>query len=468
LTVQNLKKNTFGIRLSEVVSPAHPVRNVQSLKGRERELESISRSLFAEGRHIFIYGDRGVGKSSLAATAANEYLAGRALPIFVSGSVNDTFKTIVANIVYQAIGRSRTQTVKKNKSAAFEWKFKFGSSTEVSPLDIAGQIVSVGDAVELLKQVASSHSERPIVVLDEFDTIGEQDERSKFAAMLKQLGDQSVNLKFIFTGIGRTLDELLGAHQSAYRQLDTVELLRLGWDARREIVDIAAAAFGLTVDNSVNWRIATVSDGFPYYIHLLTEKMLWEAFADEDNVSVVDFKHFHPGLRTAIESINAELRKPYEMAVSHRSQEFEDVVWSTADGEELYRSLADLHQSYKMVLRKRQDRPELDRKKYTETIRKLKGKLYGEILSPVTGRQGWYTYREKMLRGYVRRQAEANRVELSGERAATRQRMHGPGNARTGFNGPSFPPGVNVNEERTYEDRGDGGKQLRVVKKPGG
>jgi len=55
---------------------------------------------------------------------------------------------------------------------------KFGSSTEISSLDIAGQIVSVGDAVELLKQVASAHSERPIAVLDEFDTIGDPGERS--------------------------------------------------------------------------------------------------------------------------------------------------------------------------------------------------------------------------------------------------------------------------------------------------
>jgi hypothetical protein len=155
-------------------------------------------------------------------------------------------------------------------------------------LDVAAQIQSVGDAIELLKQVAAAHSEKPIAVLDEFDTIRDSSERNKFAGLIKQLGDQSVNLKFIFTGVGRTLDELLGAHPSAYRQLDTIELPRLGWEARRKIVDTAAEAFGLAADNDVNWRIASVSDGFPYYVHLIAEKMLWEAFAEPDTANALE------------------------------------------------------------------------------------------------------------------------------------------------------------------------------------
>jgi hypothetical protein len=133
---------------------------------------------------------------------------------------------------------------------------------------------------------------------------------------------------------------------------------------------------------------------------------------------VLGWDHYHLGLRIAIESINAELKRPYEMAVSHRAEEFEDVVWSTADGEQLFRPLDDLYQSYKLVLRKRLDRPELDRKKYSETVRKLRATAFGEILSPLANRPGWYTYKEQMLRGYVRMQADANGVELSGEREA--------------------------------------------------
>lgn len=436
-------KHDFGKKLSEVVSPSHPIRSIEYLKGREQELETIERALFANGRHVFIYGDRGVGKSSLAATAAYQYQSAESDPIFVSGSVDDTFKTIVANIANNALGRSRVESIKKQENMGIEWRgLKWGAGIEISTIDIATQIQSIGDAAELLKQVAMQHSEKPIVVLDEFDTIADQNERSKFAALLKQLGDQSVELKFIFTGVGSSLEELLGAHQSAYRQLETVELPRLGWEARREIVVRAAEAFGLSVDDNINWRIAAVSDGYPYYVHLITEKMLWEAFVDEKNVDTLNSSHYQLGLRTAIQSISAELKKPYDQAVNFREQDYENVVWSTADGDDLFRSTGDMYEAYQVIIDKRKDGNGLDRAKYSEYLRRLKEKSYGGILVQVRGRKGWYAYSEKMLRGYVRMQAEANGIQLAGEKIAPRQKMHVPGNARTGYRGSSIPRGV--------------------------
>lgn len=138
------------------------------------------------------------------------------------------------------------------------------------------------------------------------------------------------------------MEELIGAHQSAYRQLETVELPRLGWEARREIVVRAAEHFGINVDDNINWRIAAVSDGYPYYVHLITEKMLWEAFIDERPVETLDSSHYQLGIRAAIHSISVELKKPYAEAVSYRPQDYENVVWSTADGDDLFRSLKDM------------------------------------------------------------------------------------------------------------------------------
>jgi len=442
MAISGYTKGEFSKKLGAVVSASHPVQSFQRLKGRERDLAEIEKALYAPGRHVFIFGDRGVGKSSLAATAAYVYQSPDATPLFVSGSVDDTFKTVIANIVYQALRRPRTENKKSTRSAGFEWRgIKLGASTEVSWPDIAAQIHSVGDAAELLKEIALIHSENPIVVIDEFDTIKAGEERGKFASLLKLMGDQSVHLKFIFTGIGQSLDELLGAHQSAHRQLLTHELPRLGWDGRREIVTAAVNEFGLSIDNDVNWRIAAVSDGYPYYVHLITEHMLWAAFFDSDTVTEVGWDHFHEGLRNAVQSINAELRKPYEKAVLHREAEFEDLVWSTADAEDLTRSLGDMYASYKVITGKRGVLHPVDRDRYSSLLRKLKQPNYGGLLQQETARIGWYTYREKMLRGYVRMQAEANGLPLNGEREAPKQTMH-VSNARHGYHGPALPSGV--------------------------
>ena len=70
MAIHGYTKDEFGEKLATVVNAATPIRSIQHLKGRQQQLQEIERALYAPGRHIFIYGDRGVGKSSLAATAA--------------------------------------------------------------------------------------------------------------------------------------------------------------------------------------------------------------------------------------------------------------------------------------------------------------------------------------------------------------------------------------------------------------
>ena len=451
MAIQSLDRTEFGARINKVLSPAQPVRSIENLKGRDRELYLIEQALYADGRHVFVYGDRGVGKSSLAATAAFQYQSVDASPIFVGGSEDDTFKSIVANIANKALGRSRTESVKQTRSLGLEWRgIKWSDGQEVTPVEIVSRIQSIGDAAELLREVAVLHSKKPIIVIDEFDTIADEQERNKFAHLLKHLGDQGTDIKIIFTGVSKSLDAMIGAHQSAHRQLAQINLPRLPWEARREIVENAANAFELSIDNNVNWRIAIVSDGYPFYVHLITECMLWEAFNETAQPAELSWVHYHAGLRTAIESINAQLKQPYEKAVTHRDQEYEDVVWSTADGENLDRNLNDMYESYRMIARKRSRSEVLERPRYVDFVRRLKQVPYGHILTPVTKRPGWYTYTERMLRGYVRMQAEINDVELSGEREAPRQQMH-IANVRTGTHGPSIPKGVRQNKRLSGE-----------------
>ena len=455
MTIESIQDETSFInKLKETVSPTFPIRTVELLKGRENELETVRRALLMPGRHAFIYGDRGVGKSSLAHTAANLYQSSDGAPITVSGSADGTFNSIIANIAYDALNRSRVEHVsKQTRGLSFSWRgLSWSGSQEVAPVDIVEHLRTIGDAVGLLAEIGKLHSRDPIIILDEFDTIKDVNERNKFASLIKMIGDQEVPIKFVFTGVGSSLDDLLGAHQSAYRQLTTVELGRLGWDGRREIALKAAHAFGLDLDNNIAWRIAMVSDGFPYYVHLIMEKMLWEAFTADEPVETLGQTHYLAGLAVAIGEITAELRKPYEKAVLYRDSEYEAVVWATADGEDLQRDSGSMYASYEVVCTKRKEEAVLSRQRFGDRLRQLRNTSYGSILKSMEKRPGWFTYNEKMLRGYVRMQAEANGVELAGERAAPRQHIHVPTNARSGYRGSSVPKGIKFRAEKRIED----------------
>lgn len=72
MAIEGYDFDKFIEKLKTVLFTAQPVRSIEHLYGRNNELNRINKALVMPGRHIFIYGDRGVGKSSLAATAANQ------------------------------------------------------------------------------------------------------------------------------------------------------------------------------------------------------------------------------------------------------------------------------------------------------------------------------------------------------------------------------------------------------------
>jgi len=454
MAIPGYDRQRFAAQLNAVVSPAQPIHSIEHLFGRTSELDRIEKALFAPGRHVFIYGDRGVGKSSLAATAANLYQSSDADYIDVSCSPDATFSGVIANVAFQALNASRLTRTQTRDTAGVRLRYlNLERASETSLQDLYTEIHNLIDAVEVLREVAAIHSQSPIVVVDEFDRMASAQERAKFADLLKHLGDKRIPLKFIFTGIAKTLDELLGAHQSAIRQLETIELPKLNWNARWNILLDAARAFSINVDRNLYVRVAAVSDGYPYYVHLITEKILWRVFEDPQETDAITWEHYHAALQDAIHSISAELKRPYEMAIMQRSGDYEEVLWSTADSEWLQRYLKDMYSSYLYIMRQGTKTP-LDYEKYSSRIRNLRKPACGSILVS-ENKQGLYSYREKMLRGYVRMQAEAHGIELIGEQSAPseKQVMRVPARASSGYFQSTIPPGVHFDRQRKHDGK---------------
>jgi uncharacterized protein len=87
--------------LSENLTPSDSIKTPERLFGREKTLTTIDRAFSSPGRQIFIYGDRGVGKTSLALTTAYLHTGVENLPIYaMCGKTNNFAQTI------QAIGNA--------------------------------------------------------------------------------------------------------------------------------------------------------------------------------------------------------------------------------------------------------------------------------------------------------------------------------------------------------------------------
>ena len=95
MTIRGIDQSRFGEILKQHISPSDPIDTFEHLVGRARQREMIEEALTLPGRHIFIYGDRGAGKTSLALTAAYEHNPSSSAPAYVACGSTTTFQTII-------------------------------------------------------------------------------------------------------------------------------------------------------------------------------------------------------------------------------------------------------------------------------------------------------------------------------------------------------------------------------------
>lgn len=419
MTIKDMDEDSFRAILKSNLTPSRAITSPQHLRGRERMLMQISRAFNSPGKHIFIYGDRGVGKTSLAQTAASIHQSSDAEPILVSCS-GASFLSTVRDAIKQSlpVGDSIFQKKVEQKLKAGVGGFGYDMSRTITsgvipPLD------SVNDAVQVLRFVTEFQSREPIIIFDEFDQLPSAAERKICADLIKQVSERA-NIRFIICGIGSSLEKLIGTHLSAERYLSPIPLERLTHDARWEIIQSAAKAVGVEIAYPYQIRIGQISDGFPSYIHLMTEKILWNMFDDPKPVGTCSREHFRAGVHEAVEETVTTSKSIYDKATQKHSDDYQEVLWALADDHVLRRQTTAVYeQSYQRIMSERPGRKKLTKEQFSGRLNNLKTSSHGEII--VGTGAGWYEFRENIVRGYVRLRAENEGVTIGIEAPANSQ-----------------------------------------------
>ncbi|HYD14157.1 MAG TPA: ATP-binding protein [Allosphingosinicella sp.] len=426
MSIADLSEAEFVSILQRHLSPSSPINELQLLKGRADQVEQIRRAFHSPGRQVFIHGDRGVGKSSLAITMGN-YLCGDARrPVQVACN-GQTFFSLIRDIGNQLLNFTPASPSRLSRGSVGVQSFGISATLE-SQLQTRAvpELSSLNEALSVIRYCADLSFEEPVIIVDEFDKISGPEDREMFADFIKQLGDQRVPVKVFFTGIGQSLDGLLADHHSCYRYLASVHLKPLPWQGRLDIIDDAAFALGIEVDPASRFRIGALSDGFPHYIHLVCEKLFWRAFDDESQVKATTPDMYIDAVHDAVRDIEPTLEKLYEEATQKYNDDYQSVLWAVADHHEFKRRSVDIYTSYCDIMAQKGSEP-LDRTKFNARMAYLKQPSHGEIL--IGSRQGWYELREPILRGYIRLRAEAEGIELAQDHpqqeGARRLRLYG-------------------------------------------
>jgi uncharacterized protein len=409
----NIPEDRFTQILKEFLSASRPVSHHEHLMGRSDMLKRIERAFGSDGRHIFIHGDRGVGKTSLARAAGLFHQPAELGLLTVQCEPSATGYSIMRDIALKILPTNQAlakKTIKEKLSFGIPG-LSYEKANELADGSVP-IITSMNEALVVVSKLASSYKSPPVIIIDEFDQISEIEARRTVANFFKAVSDQEVPLRFIICGIGDSLDAMIGEHMSTGRLLAPLKLEPISVTARGEIILAAAKEMGVKIDRETLIRSATISDGFPYYVHLIGEHLFWQMYDDEQDVLISTPHHFDAALKAASEMAEPNLKHTYERATLKYKTDYEEVLWSVADDSLLQRQVTEIYEKSYLRLMERPGKKPMSKKTFTNRIAALCDSQTGVLEAKGNG---WYQFKESRLRGYVRLVAERADVQLDSE-----------------------------------------------------
>ena len=305
--------------LHDIFRPAAPTESPELFQGRQSQLESVMIGLQEVGRHVIVYGERGVGKTSIAYMARSMFLEdgeGASVAIRVQCSDGDTFDSI-----WRRFG-SRLQEEVVTALTDVEFAAVTDTLRRAETLLLMGEDrLSPDDVRRALKIVASRL--RLLVIVDEFDRADSADVSVSFADVVKGLSDDLVKMTLLMVGVADNVSDLIEGHASAIRNLRQVAMPRMSLTELEAIVMTGYKQYRIRTQDDLHCdvaaakSIARISQGFPYYTHLLAGAAGAEAIKKGKNR--VDALTVFGAMVAASEDTDHAIKTSYTEAVSARA-----------------------------------------------------------------------------------------------------------------------------------------------------
>ena len=294
--------------ITEAFSPGAPVQERDLFAGRGPQIAALEDAVNQRGRHAIVYGERGVGKTSLAnvlklvMNRPNKEL----IYVRVNADPTDTFvslwKKVFKRMSYETMTLEGPVTKKISED--------FG--TELAPDDV--QLI--------LAEFSGNHV--PIIVLDEFDRIKNGVTTQLVADTIKALSDYSVNATVVVVGVAEDVSTLIQGHESITRSLIQIKMPRMSTEELKQLILTRYTRCGIDTDANAVWKIIFLSRGLPYYTHLLA--MHAARYAIGNRKTVVKHEDVDRALEGAITELDQSIKEKYVTAV--RSQRSEDTLYA--------------------------------------------------------------------------------------------------------------------------------------------
>ena len=247
----------IDIRVGHAFRPATPIDQRALFAGRTAQIREVLDCIGQSGQHAIIFGERGVGKTSLA-NVLHEFLqpiGNHWLVVKTNCDSADDF-TSTWRKVFAEVDLMREMPGTGLKGAVQREPF--------SAQDLLGDRVRPND----IRRVLARLGVHAIVILDEFDRLAGETV-PLLADTVKTLSDTATPATLILVGVADSVDELVIEHASIERAIVQIRMPRMSPNELVEIVLRGLGSVGMTIELHALELVASLSQGLPHYTHLL-------------------------------------------------------------------------------------------------------------------------------------------------------------------------------------------------------
>ena len=247
------------MKLRDAFTPAQPVADTRHFAGRIGVLQSLIRSLENQRLHVVIYGERGIGKTSLMRVLKELGEEAQYLVRYISCGEESAFQSVIRSVV------SNIPMLYHADFDPTDDQIEQGLSLDSLLPD--GNI-SANEVSDLFSRLSGT---RVLIMLDEFDRSDKVLFRRQIAELIKNLSDRSIRVQFIIAGVAGNLAELVEHIPSIRRNVMGLRIPAMDADEIRDLISIGEKNSGLRYTDLAVKLITTFSCGSPYLASLLSQ-----------------------------------------------------------------------------------------------------------------------------------------------------------------------------------------------------
>jgi Cdc6-like AAA superfamily ATPase len=322
MAISQSERADLEFKLGQYFKPTMPINREDLFSGRRGVTQEVLDAVNQSGQHVVLYGERGVGKTSLAnmimirAKCPTAYIMAPHINCTGASTYNSIWTAVLDDVVY----RAEQQKIELPQSVLkLHHDIENGLRLDLPP-ELARRFVSeLADANMIV-----------VLIMDEFDTVSDPDTRQAVAETIKLFSDRNVPGTIVVIGVADDVDSLIAEHRSIERCVAQIRMRRMSRDEIEAIITTSLEKVGMTIERAGLHEASRIAIGLPHYAHLLGLHSARVAL--ENGLKNVLQPHVTEAARRATEKAQVTIQTAYSKATisSKKNALYKQVLLASA------------------------------------------------------------------------------------------------------------------------------------------